>query len=98
MQSLFRDYRQAVDAIIMLRAFRKEGVPNRYQMLEIPTALFASIQEAPLKEFQSDAPLIECRIGGEAVAVVAVDRSDAKITIRRILLSACIVHTEWIRT
>ena len=28
---------------------------------------------------------------------LAVDRSDAKITVRRILLSACIVHAEWIR-
>ena len=64
MLALFRDYRQAVDAIIMLRAFRKEGVPNRYQLLEIPTVLFASIQEAPL---------VECQVGGETVAVVAVD-------------------------
>ena len=34
----------------------------------------------------------------DGVAVVAVDRSDAKITVRKILLSACIVHAEWIRT
>ena len=97
MLALFQDYREAVDAIIMLRAFRKEGDLNRYQLLEIPTALFASIKEAPLEAFQRDAPLIECRVGGETVAVVAVDRSDAKITVRRILLSACIVHAEWIR-
>ena len=97
MRALFRDYRQAVDAIIMLRAFRKEGAPNRYQLLEIPTAVFASIQEAPLEAFQRDAPLVKCRVGGETVAVVAVDRFDAKITVRSILLSACIVHAEWIR-
>ena len=97
MLALFRDYQQAVDAIIMLRAFRKEGAPNRYQLLEIPTALFASIEEASLEAFQRDAPLIECRSGGKTVAVVAVDRSDAKITVRNILLSACIVHAEWIR-
>ena len=97
MLDLFQHYRQAVDAIIMLRAFRKEGAPDRYQLLEIPTALFASIQEAPLEAFQRDAPLIECRREGEIVAVVAVDRSDAKVTVRRILLSACIVHAEWIR-
>ena len=98
MQALFRKYRQAVDAIIMLRAFHKDGVPTRYQLLEIPTEIFASIQEAPLEAFRRDAPLIECRVGGETVAVVAVDRSDAKITVRRILLSACIVHAEWIRS
>ena len=98
MQDLFRKYRQAVDAIIMLRAFRREGVPNRYQLIEVPTVIFASIQEAPLEAFKSDAPSINCQVGGETVAVVAVDRSDAKITVRKILLSACIVHAEWIRT
>ncbi len=95
---LFRDYQQAVDAIIMLRAFRnKEGVPSRYQLLEIPTSIFDSIQRAQIQEFQSDAPVIECRVGDQTVARVAIDRSDAKITVRSILLSTCIVHVEWIR-
>lgn len=94
---LFREYRQAVDAIMMLRAFRKEGVPHRYQLLEIPTRLFASAQEAPLAAFQSDAPSISCEIDGELAAVIAIDRSDAKITVKRIRLSACTVHAEWHR-
>ena len=34
---------------------------------------------------------------GQPVARVAIDRSDAKITVRSILLSACIVHAEWTR-
>ena len=97
MRELFRAYREAVDAIIMLRAFRREGVPVRYQLLEIPTALFASVQDAPLDLYQRAAPLIECTIDGQVVAVVATDRSDAKITIRNIRLSACIVHAEWTR-
>ena len=46
---------------IMLRAFRKEGVPHRYQLLEIPTALFASVQEAPIAVFQRDAPFHQLR-------------------------------------
>jgi len=29
--------------------------------------------------------------------VVAVERSDAKITVRRVQLSACPVHAEWLR-
>ena len=55
-------------------------------------------ESVQIEAFQRDAPLIECRVGGETIAVVAVDRSDAKITGRNILISACIVHAEWIRT
>ena len=96
---LFQEYQQTVDAIIMLRAFREKGEPpSLYQLLEIPTTLFDSIQQAPVEDFQRDAPIIECLSGGQTVARVAIDRSDAKITVRSILLSACTVHAEWIRT
>ena len=97
MLDLFRQYREAVDAIVMLRAFRGEAgsPPRRYQLVEIPVGVFDSIQGAPLRDFDRDAPVIECLIDGEPVAHVAVDRSDAKITVRRIQLSACIVHAEW---
>ena len=98
LRGLFKDYRKAVDAIVLLRAFRTDGVPHRYQLLEIPTTIFGSIQEAPLAVFQSDAPRIECKLGKETVAMVAVDRSDAKITVRNILLKSCVVHAEWTRT
>ena len=97
MRELFRTYQQAVDAIVMLRAFRKDGAPHRYQLLEIPTTLFGSVQEAPLEVFQRDAPAIDCEVEGEVAAVIAVDRSDAKITIKRIQVSACTVHAEWHR-
>ena len=66
MRNLFRDYRQAVDSIIMLRAFREDGVPTRYQLIEIPTTLFASIEKAPLEAFQRDAPSYRVSlVGGE---------------------------------
>ena len=95
---LFQEYQQAVDAIIILRAFREKGEPpNLYQLLEVPTTLFDSIQQAPVEDFQRDAPIIKCLSDGQTVARVAIDRSDAKITVRSILLSACIVHAEWIR-
>lgn len=97
-RELFRSYQRAVDAIIMLRAFRKEGVPHRYQLLKIPTTLFASVQQAPIDVFQRDAPSIDCEYGGKLAAVIAIDRSDAKITVKRIQLSACTVHAEWHRT
>ena len=97
MLALFQQYRQAVSAILMLRAFRQGSgkVPKRYQLVEIPGRIFDSIQESTLREFERDAPVIACQMDGRTVAHVAVDRSDAKITVRRILLSACVVHAEW---
>ena len=95
--NLFREYREAVSAILMLRAFRQrtDMAPDRYQLVEIPVRLFDSIHEAPLQSFERDAPVIECQVADETVAHVAVDRSDAKITVRRIQLAVCIVHAEW---
>ena len=97
MRELFRQYRNTVDAIIQLRAFRRDRIPVCYQLLEIPTTIFASIDDAPLDTFQREAPAVPCLIDGQCVAVVAVDRSDAKITVRKIRLSACTVHVEWHR-
>jgi len=34
-------------------------------------------------------------VNGEVVAIAALDRSDAKITVRRIRIDACTVHAEW---
>lgn len=98
-QELFRQYQAAVTHIIMLRAFRQGpgAVPNLYQLVEVPVTIFDSVQTAPLDVFARDAPLIECRVGGSTAAVVAVDRSDAKITVRRVQLAACTVHAEWSR-
>ena len=98
-QALFRQYQSAVTHIVTLRAFREsqDEAPSRYQLIEIPARIFDSVQRAPLSVFERDAPLIECEIGGNQVAVVAIDRSDAKITVRRVRLSACTVHAEWSR-
>lgn len=99
-RELFSSYREAVDSIIILRAFREKAgeVPNLYQLVEIPVGIFDSIQQAPLKDFERDAPVIACRIENKVVARVAIDRSDAKITVRNIQLAACIVHAEWQRS
>lgn len=98
-RELFRQYQSAVTHIVMLRAFREaqDEVPSCYQLVEIPASIFDSVQKAPLDVFARDAPLIECEVGGNSVAVVAIDRSDAKITVRRVQLSACTVHAEWSR-
>ena len=94
---LFRDYRAAVDAIILLRAFREpDEMPNRYQLVEIPSELFKSLKDAPESAFAADGPVIDCAYRGLASAgQVSIDRSDAKITIRRIQLSACTLHAAW---
>ena len=99
-QDLFRQYQSAVSQIVMLRAFRGAPgeVPSLYQFVEVPASIFDSVQTAPLDVFVRDAPLIECRVGDGTVAVVAIDRSGAKITVRRVQLSACTVHAEWSRT
>ena len=95
---LFRQYRAAVDAIIMLRAFRRgrDAIPTKYQLIEIPTAIFASLGDAPQSAFAADGPTVDCAYGDESVAArVSLDRSDAKITVKQIKLSACTVHAEW---
>ena len=95
---LFRQYREAVDAIIMLRAFRagRDVVPTKYQLIEVPTAIFASLEEAPQSAFAADGPTVDCAYRGEPVAArVSLDRSDAKITVKQIKLSACTIHAEW---
>lgn len=97
LQHLFDDYQKAVDSIVFLRAFREDGIPHRYQLLEIPTSLFDSVQDTPIEFFHSDAPIIPCQSEGRTVASIAVDRSDAKITVRRVLLASCIIHAEWSR-
>ena len=95
--SLFKEYQKKVTDIVMLRAFRGDSdeAPTRYQLVEIPVSIFDSIRQADLRVFERDAPVIDCYISGEPVARVAIDRSDAKITVRSIKLSACTVHAEW---
>ena len=94
---LFREYTNAVDSIMMLRAFRKKNeIPERYQLVEIPTAIFHSLQNSTQSQFNSDGPRVYCSYGGqEHAAEVVLDRSDAKITIRNINLNVCSVHAEW---
>lgn len=95
---LFEEYCAAVDAIVMLRAFRvdRTTMPHRYQLIEIPTAIFASLVDAPQSAFDADGPTIDCAYGGNpAAARVSLDRSDAKITVKQIQLSVCDIHAEW---
>lgn len=95
--ALFQEYMQTIDSIMMLRAFRSgQEIPSSYQLVEIPSAIFRSLQEAPLSSFNADGPTIDCPYRGIDVAArVLLDRSDAKITFKQISLEACTVHVEW---
>ena len=94
---LFKQYQSTVTQIVMLRAFREDidKIPHKYQLVEVPVSIFDSIQQAPLGVFERDAPVIECAVGDCVAAVVAIDRSDAKITVKKVQLAACTVHAEW---
>ena len=94
---LFRDYTEAVDSIILLRAFRmKNQIPDRYQLVEIPTEIFDSLKNTKVSDFSSEGPRVHCSFrGNDRAAQVSLDRSDAKITVRQINLEVCTVHAEW---
>ncbi|MEE6179209.1 hypothetical protein [Mycobacterium sp. 050134] len=90
---LFREYREACDAIVILRGFEgNAGV--LYELIEIPTDLFAPADYLDTATAQlatipippdSDHPYMKIRI----------DRSDSKITVTQVLLTACAVHGRW---
>ena len=97
---LFRQYVDAVDSIMMLRAFRRpeepQAVPSKYQLIEIPTAIFRSLFDTPMQAFSADGPTIDCSYGDFDVAArVSLDRSDAKITVKAIRIAACTEHVIW---
>ncbi len=98
--NLFQQYVDAVDSIMMLRAFRRpkqrQTTPSKYQLIEIPTETFRSLFKSPLHAFNADGPTIDCSYGGfDMAARVSLDRSDAKITIKAIQIAACTEHVTW---
>ena len=87
-----------MDAIIILSVFRERNtIPERYQLVEITSGLFKSLEDARESAFAADGPVIDCAYRGlSPAAQVVIERSDAKITIRRSQLAACTVHVEWL--
>ena len=82
----------------MLRAFRTDptAMPHRYQLIEIPTAIFKSLKDAPRTAFRDVGPTIDCAYRGNAQAArVSLDKSDGKITVKQIQLSVCDIHADW---
>ena len=72
----------------------RNAVP--YQLVEIPSGIFRSLSDAPLQAFNADGPTVDCSYAGLDVAArVSLDRSDSKITIKQIQLTACTEHVTW---
>lgn len=90
---LFREYRDACDGIIMLRGFPgAAGV--FYELVEIPTSLFAPVDDLDIKTAQQ--PTIPVPPdSADPYLKIRIDRSDAKITLTGIRLAVCSVHGRW---
>ena len=92
---LFTEFLDAVKAWFVLRIFKQpDGL--LYELVEIPTGMFERIMDLPRDAFNSDSPSIDVKDDAGATSFqLALDRSDAKVTIRRIPKSICIVHGQW---
>jgi len=69
--------------------------PGQRRRSPHPPGVLDSIEDVPVDAFATDGPRAPCTVDGKHVATVALDRSDAGITVSGIRLSACIVHAEW---
>lgn len=93
---LFREYRDQTDSIIMLRCFRTGTDTLTYELVEIPTGIFSSIDQLTITEAQQGTFSIPPgSTVGDADARIRVDRSDAKITVTSIRIELCKVHGRW---
>lgn len=90
---LFREYREVTDGIVILRAFREDdGV--RYELVEIPTELFTSVEDLTIEEAQRGT--IPLPVGAtQPLFKIGIDRSDAKVKLTGVRIDAITVHGEW---
>jgi hypothetical protein len=92
--ALFGEYQAITSSIMMLRGFRARNECDvYYELLEIPTSIFAPVADLGVDEAQAGTiriPDVEA-----PDFAIRVDRSDAKITISSIRLDLCVVHGRW---
>lgn len=92
-RSLFSEYCDEVDAIVQLRYFVSL---HRYELVEVPVALFRQVLDVPRAHFSADGPTINIPIGKDPPDfTLKLDRSDAKITVANINKALCMVHGTW---
>lgn len=94
-RELFQQYEATTSSIVMLRGFRdRKGYDVLYELLEIPTAIFAPVRRLTIE--QAQAPTIKIPPGSATPDFsIRIDRSDAKITLTAIQLTVCVLHGRW---
>lgn len=92
-RELFTTYFASVQRLVQLRYFENDST---YELLEIPLALLKAVEQVPTRCFQAEGPTIGIPVGQiPPDFTLVLDRSDAKVTLRNILVSRCIVHARW---
>lgn len=90
---LFKEFREACYAIVILRCFRRSE-SMLYELVEIPSSLFETVDNLEVAAAQADT--IGVPPGSAAPHLkIRIDRSDSKITLTGIQISACTVHGRW---
>jgi hypothetical protein len=91
---LFKEYRSSTDGVVMLRGF-EEANGVFYELVEIPTTLFASVDNLDIPTAQLATIPVPPNATGTPDLKIRIDRSDAKITLTAIQLSVVVVHGQW---
>jgi Type II site-specific deoxyribonuclease len=92
---LFTEYRKTTSAIVMLRGFRaRQGFEVLYELLEIPTTIFAPVATLTVQQAQPGTIKIPGNAGAPDFSI-RIDRSDSKVTLTGIRLGLCVIHGRW---
>ena len=92
-KQLFSEFTTLVDCIVQLRFVRKTST---YELVRIPSSVFAQIANVPRAEFAPDGPSIGIPVGQSPPDfTLKLDRSDAKITLANIDKAVCQVLGSW---
>ncbi|MEU6677710.1 hypothetical protein [Streptomyces sp. NPDC046925] len=94
---LFDEFLAAVQRWIMLRTFKLRSAPGTlvYELVEVPMSLVAAVKDLGVQDFASDSPRIDVHDEQGMALQLVLDRSDSKITIKKIPKQRCIVHGTW---
>ncbi len=91
---LFRSYREQTDSIIVLRCFREADESLFYELVELPTEVFASVEELTVAQAQA-ATIAIPPDAARPEARIRIDRSDAKVTVTGVRIDVCTIHGRW---
>lgn len=94
---LFEEFSAAVQRWYLLRIFETDS-EWEYELLEIPVWMFGEpIQALSVEAFAPDGPRITVKkqTTNEELFTLVLDRSDAKISIKKLPKANCVVHGTW---